>query len=81
MDVANICTMLHRSITHSTAFERLRATENSRATFEGRVQKTLDGAIRNLEGMSRRLDLHHMATLADRFCAAERITSSEATWR
>lgn len=62
-----------RSITHSTAFERLRATENSRTTFEGRVQKTLDGAVRNLEGMSRRLDLHHLATLADRFYAAERI--------
>jgi DNA-binding MurR/RpiR family transcriptional regulator len=62
-----------RSITHSTAFERLRATEKSQAGFEGRVQKTLDGAVRNLEGVCRSLDIERLAAIADRFYAAKRI--------
>jgi RpiR family transcriptional regulator, carbohydrate utilization regulator len=62
-----------RSITHSTAFERLRATEKSQTGFEGRVQKTLDGAVRNLEGVCRSLDIERLAAIADRFYAAKRI--------
>jgi RpiR family carbohydrate utilization transcriptional regulator len=62
-----------RSITHSTAFERLRATENSQTSLEGRVQKTLEGAVRNLEGVCRSLDIQRLASMADRFYAAKRI--------
>jgi DNA-binding MurR/RpiR family transcriptional regulator len=62
-----------RSVTHSTSFERLNVTENSQSTFEGRVRKTMDGAVRNLEEVYRSLDIHHLAALADRFYAAKRI--------
>lgn len=65
---------LHQSsIAHSTAFERMRATNSSQTSFEGQVKDTLDGAIRNLEGTCNTLDLHHLKSVADRFYAAKRI--------
>lgn len=65
---------LHRcSVAHSTAFERMRAANGSHTTFEGHVRKTLDGSIRNLEGMCNSLDLGRLKAIADRFYAARRI--------
>ncbi|HEX4019850.1 MAG TPA: MurR/RpiR family transcriptional regulator [Acidobacteriaceae bacterium] len=62
-----------RSVTHSTAFERMHATNSSHTSFEGHVRKTLDGAIRNLEGACNHLDINHLKSIADRFYAAKRI--------
>ncbi len=62
-----------RSVTHSTAFERMNATNGSHTSFEGHVRKTLDGAIRNLEGACNNLDMNHLKSIADRFYAAKRI--------
>lgn len=62
-----------RSSIDSTAFERLRATESSRASFAGRVQETIHGSVQNLESVYRNLDPRHLASVADRFYAARRI--------
>jgi DNA-binding MurR/RpiR family transcriptional regulator len=62
-----------RSVTHSTAFERMNATTGSHTSFEGHVRKTLDGAIRNLEGACNNLDIDRLKSIADRFYAAKRI--------
>lgn len=62
-----------RSIAHSTAFERMHATDGSHTSFEGYVRKTLDGAFRNLEGACNNLDIHHLKSVADRFYTARRI--------
>jgi DNA-binding MurR/RpiR family transcriptional regulator len=62
-----------RSITHSTAFERMSATASVDTSFEAKVRETLNGAVHNLEGLCNSLDVGRLESLADRFYAANRI--------
>lgn len=62
-----------RSITHSTAFERMSATGTMDTSFEARVRETLNGAVHNLEGLCNSIDIQRLEALADRFYAANRI--------
>ena len=65
---------LHQlAVTYSTSFERMRAAGSAVSSFEGRVQETLNGAVRNLEGVCNSLDISQLEALADRFYSARRI--------